>query len=264
MSRQDSHRTAFTRSAAALMAVILASAAAALAQTDVAGDARRDRTRRPPRSAPRRSGASWPTAAPSCSIPASAPNTSPATSRAPRTSRRRAGAPPAAYIAAVEQLVGGDKSKALVLYCNGQNCQASRTLSEQLVDGRLHQCAALPARHADVARAQRAGRDRARRRSARLQGRPDRACSSTRARPTEFAKASLPGTHNVPADKLAADGLRKAPMPSNDFNTRIILFGRDGAQARALADAVGKTADAERLVFPRHVRGAGGGGEDAK
>jgi rhodanese-related sulfurtransferase len=34
---------------------------------------------------------------------------------------------------AVEQLVGGDKSKALVLYCNGPFCQASRRLSEQLV-----------------------------------------------------------------------------------------------------------------------------------
>ncbi len=66
----------------------------------------------------------------------------------------------------------------------------------------------------------------------------------------EFAKASLPGTHNVPADKLAADGLRKAPMPSNDFNTRIVLFGRDGAQARALADAIGKTPMQNVSYFP--------------
>src|SRR6266852_2526638 len=42
-------------------------------------------------------------------------------------------APPAEYVAAVERLVGEDKSKALVLYCNGQFCQASRRLSEQLV-----------------------------------------------------------------------------------------------------------------------------------
>src|SRR5437764_3349573 len=44
-----------------------------------------------------------------------------------------ADAPPSAYPAAVAQLLGGDKSKPLVLYCNGPHCQASRQLSEQLV-----------------------------------------------------------------------------------------------------------------------------------
>src|SRR5256885_6978351 len=42
-------------------------------------------------------------------------------------------APPAAYVEAIEKLLGGDKSKALILYCNGQFCQASRTLADQLV-----------------------------------------------------------------------------------------------------------------------------------
>lgn len=36
-------------------------------------------------------------------------------------------------LAAIERLVAGDKTKALVLYCNGPFCQASRRLSEQLV-----------------------------------------------------------------------------------------------------------------------------------
>src|SRR5438270_7853362 len=36
------------------------------------------------------------------------------------------GAPPAAYLEAITKLVNGDKGKALVLYCNGQFCQASR------------------------------------------------------------------------------------------------------------------------------------------
>ena len=58
------------------------------------------------------------------------------------------------------------------------------------------------------------------------------------------------GTHNVPADQLATDGLRKAPMPNNDFNTRIVLFGLDFAQARALADAVGKTPFQNVSYFP--------------
>ena len=50
----------------------------------------------------------------------------------------------------------------------------------------------------------------------------------------------MPGTHHVPLDKLPA-ALREAPLPVNDFNTRIVLFGRDAAQARALADAMGRT-----------------------
>src|SRR5579871_3947659 len=39
-------------------------------------------------------------------------------------------APTTEYAAAVERLVGGDKDKPLVLYCNGAHCQASRQLSE--------------------------------------------------------------------------------------------------------------------------------------
>ncbi|MHA6644896.1 rhodanese-like domain-containing protein [Mesorhizobium sp. A623] len=41
---------------------------------------------------------------------------------------------PIEVVAAVERLVSGDKSKALVLYCNGPFCQASRRLSNQLLD----------------------------------------------------------------------------------------------------------------------------------
>ena len=58
--------------------------------------------------------------------------------------------------------------------------------------------------------------------------------------PEEFARGTLPGAHNVPADPEVVD-LEKAPRPRNDFNTRIIIFGKDQAQARRLADAMGKT-----------------------
>lgn len=57
----------------------------------------------------------------------------------------------------------------------------------------------------------------------------------------EFAKGSLSGAHNVPADKLASAGLAKAPLPTDDFNTRIVLFGHDSGQARILADALSKS-----------------------
>ena len=159
------------------------------------------------------------------------------------------GSPPAAFVAAVERLVGGDKAKPLVLYCNGQHCQASRQLSEQLVNAgftnvRRYQLG-IPMWRALNGPVE-----------IELEGilrvyKIDQAALFFDARSVvDFAKASLPGTHNVPADQIATDGLRKAPMPSDDFNTRIVLFGRDFAQARALADAVGKTPFQNVSYFP--------------
>jgi rhodanese-related sulfurtransferase len=151
-----------------------------------------------------------------------------------------ADAPPSEFAAAVAQLVGGDKSKPLVLYCNGPHCQASRQLSDQL----------LAAGFANVRRYQ-LGIPMWRTLSGpveiELEGilrvyRIDQTAVFLDARPAEdFAQGSLSATHNVPADRLATDGLRKAPMPNSDFNTRIVVFGRDFAQARALADAIGRT-----------------------
>jgi rhodanese-related sulfurtransferase len=68
--------------------------------------------------------------------------------------------------------------------------------------------------------------------------------------PQEFARGSLPGAHNVPVDQLASGVLKRAPLPEDDFNTRIVLFGRDAAQARALADALSKTPWHNVMYFP--------------
>jgi rhodanese-related sulfurtransferase len=160
-----------------------------------------------------------------------------------------AGARNASSVDEIGGLAGGDKSKALVLYCNGQNCQASRQLSEQL----------LNAGFTNVKRYQlgipmwRALNGPV---EIELEGvlriyKIDQTARFFDARSAaDFTKVSLPGTHNVPADQLAADGLRKAPMPSEDFNTRIILFGRDAAQARQLADTILKTAMQNVSYFP--------------
>jgi rhodanese-related sulfurtransferase len=159
------------------------------------------------------------------------------------------GASASEYVSEVEKLVGGDKGKALVLYCNGPNCQASKQLSEQL----------LGAGFTNVRRYQ-LGLPMWRTLSGpveiELEGvsriyKVDQTAVFFDGRSAdEFAKKSLPGTHNVPADKVKAEGLRGAPTPSNDFNTRIVLFGRDGAQARVLADALAKTAMQNVSYFP--------------
>ena len=160
-----------------------------------------------------------------------------------------ASAPASEYVAAVEKLVGGDKGKALVLYCNGPNCQASKQLSEQL----------LGAGFTNVRRYQ-LGLPMWRTMSGPVEIELEGVLSVYKVDQTavffdgrsadEFAKKSLSGTHNVPADKVKAEGLRGAPTPSNDFNTRIVLFGRDGAQARVLADALGKSAMQNVSYFP--------------
>ena len=58
--------------------------------------------------------------------------------------------------------------------------------------------------------------------------------------PAEFARGSLPGAHNVPADGTAEE-ISKAPLPRDDFNSRVVLFGRDFAQARKLAEVLSQT-----------------------
>jgi rhodanese-related sulfurtransferase len=158
-------------------------------------------------------------------------------------------ASPSDQVAAVAQLTGGDKGKPLVLYCNGPHCQASRQLSEQL----------LAAGFTNVRRYQ-LGIPMWRTLSGpveiELEGilrvyKIDQTAVLLDARSAEdFGETSLPATHNVPADRLATDGLKKAPMPNTDFNTRIIAFGRDFAQARALADAIGRTPYQNVSYFP--------------
>jgi rhodanese-related sulfurtransferase len=158
-------------------------------------------------------------------------------------------APPAEYVAAVERLVGGDKNKALVLYCNGPFCQASRQVSEQLVAAgftnvRRYQLG-IP-----IWRAL-GGPTEIELEGIRRIYKVDQTAVFFDARSAEeFAKGSLPGAYNLPADKLASDGRKKAPLPRNDFNTRIVLFGRDSGQARALADELSKSPFHNVTYFP--------------
>jgi rhodanese-related sulfurtransferase len=54
---------------------------------------------------------------------------------------------------------------------------------------------------------------------------------------SEFALGSIPNARNVPAGQIIAakdDGR----LPMDDFNTRAVVFGRDGDQARTMAQAL--------------------------
>jgi len=139
----------------------------------------------------------------------------------------------------VARLAGGDRSTALILYCNGPFCQASRRLGDRLsaagfTNVRRYQLG-MPVWRAlggpteiDVAG------------FLRVHG-LDRTAVFVDARsPEDFARGSLPGARSLPVEAFIAGEIRQPPLPEDDFNTRVVLFGRDARQARELAEALGK------------------------
>ncbi len=147
-------------------------------------------------------------------------------------------AKPDEVVAAVEKLAGGDRAKPLVLTCNGPFCQASRAMGAQLAAAgfanvRRYQLG-IP-----VWRALGGPTQIELEGVARIFG-VDRTAVYFDARsPEDFAKGSLAGAHNAPAAALPAV-LEKAPLPNDDFNRRVVIFGADGKDARAIALALGK------------------------
>ena len=155
----------------------------------------------------------------------------------------KSGVPLSVYVSDVkeiERLVNGDRAKSLVLYCNGPHCGKSKRLSEELLGAgftsvRRYQLG-IPVWRAlgEVTQIQVEG--------ARYVYSGDRTAVFLDARdPEEFSAGSVRGARNVPARdvKAAKDDGR---LPMEDHNTRIIVFGRDGRQARTLAEAVVKEA----------------------
>lgn len=159
-------------------------------------------------------------------------------------------------IAAVERLTNGDKSTPLVVYCNGPYCQASRRLAERLVAAsftnvRRYQLG-MPVWRAlggptvieldGIIRIFKA----------------DRTAVFIDARPAEdFAKGSLPGARNLTTETLGetlkqmmSGKLRNPPLPLDDFNRRIVLFGRNATQVLGLAAAMSKRPWHNVMYFP--------------
>ena len=133
-----------------------------------------------------------------------------------------------------------DKQAPIVLYCNGPFCGASKRLSEELLEAgytniRRYQLG-IPTWRALV------GVTQIELEGVRYVMDGDKTAWFLDARsPEEFKAGSLPAARNVlvaDVSKAKDDGR----LPMEDHNTRIIVFGRDSAQARALAEAVAKNA----------------------
>jgi len=160
-------------------------------------------------------------------------------------------------VAEIERLVGSDKTKPLVLYCNGPFCGKSKRLSEELLAAgftnvRRYQLG-IPVWRALV------GLTEIELEAVQHVAQNDRTAVFLDARgPEEFGAGSLPGARSIPQGSVQpgkdVGEVRKAKddsrLPMEDHNTRIIVFGRDASQARALAEAIVREAFHNVSYFP--------------
>jgi rhodanese-related sulfurtransferase len=157
--------------------------------------------------------------------------------------------PPEGQVAAVEQLVGGDRGAALVLYCNGPYCKASRRLAEKL---RASGFTKVHRYQLGIAIWRALGGPTA----IEIGGimriiQADRTAVFIDARsPLQFAQGTVPGARNLTTDDLASRASELLPLPKDDFNRRIVLFGSDAAQARELAELLSKRPWHNVAYFP--------------
>jgi len=152
-------------------------------------------------------------------------------------------------IVAIGRVVQDNKAAPLVLYCNGPLCDKSKRLAEEL----------LAAGYTNVRRYQLgipAWRALGGITEIEAEGVPcvrekDQTAVWIDARdPEEFMANPIPHARNLPLSgvkpgknvrevKKAKDDGR---LPMEDHNTRIIVFGRDGGQAKAVAEALAREA----------------------
>lgn len=152
-------------------------------------------------------------------------------------------------VAEVGRLLNGKKERPLVLYCNGPFCGKAKRLGEELREAgyssvRRYQLGS-PGWRATAGLAM----------QTELSALPYIATDQTAVwidarESSAFAGGSISGARNIPASGLRPgkdEGVMKAAkndgrLPMDDHNTRIVVFGADGKDARAVADAIASEA----------------------
>jgi len=162
------------------------------------------------------------------------------------------GMPMALYtsdVAEVGRLVDGDKSQPLVLYCNGPYCGKSKRVAGALLEEgytnvRRYQLGA-PVWRALV------GVMVIEPDGVRYVFDNDQTAVWIDVRDTsEFLEGSIPGSRNLPHSGVLAGkdvgevfaAKNDGRLPMEDHNTRIVVFGQDGNQASAVAEALAREA----------------------
>ena len=152
-------------------------------------------------------------------------------------------------VAEVGRLLGGAKDKALVLYCNGPFCGKTKRLGAELLKAgytnvRRYQLGA-PSWRALSSEAMRTELA-----ALRYMGRDKTAVWIDAREPAEFKTGTVTGARNIAASGLRPgkdQGVMKEAkddgrLPMEDHNTRIIVFGANAGEARAVADAIASEA----------------------
>ena len=63
----------------------------------------------------------------------------------------------------------------------------------------------------------------------------------------EFAKGTFASARNIPADTKKFEGTDL--LPGDDFNTRIVVFGRDAIEARTLAETIARSGARQNVSY---------------
>ena len=164
---------------------------------------------------------------------------------------QRPGSSKALYVSDVAEIgrvLGGDKAKPIVLYCNGPFCGKSKRVGEDL----------LAAGFTNVRRYQlgmpvwRAlgGISQIELEGARYVRNDNTAVWLDTRAASEFAKGSLPGAKSIGLEvskggkdnPAMQEAKNSGTLPMDDHNTRIIVFGDDLQNVQAIADAIAKEA----------------------
>ena len=151
--------------------------------------------------------------------------------------------------AEINRLVGGDKSKPVVLYCNGPFCGKSKRVSEDLLAAgftnvRRYQLG-MPVWRAlgGVTQIEPEGARHV------MDGDRSAVWLDTRSA-EEIAKAPLPGARRIAVEVTKGgkdnpamqQAKNDGTLPMDDHNTRIIVFGDDSQMVVAVADSIAKEA----------------------
>jgi len=178
----------------------------------------------------------------------------------------RPGVPMSMYVSDVKEigrLVGGDMARPLVLYCNGPFCGKSNRLADEL----------LAAGHTDVRRYQlgipvwRALGEPTEIEAAGLKhvADGDRTAVFIDVRDeASFRAGTFPGARHLPRSGVLegkdVGEVRRAKddgrLPMEDHNTRLIVLGRDAAEARFVAVALAREAFHNVSYFPGSLEAA--------
>lgn len=147
--------------------------------------------------------------------------------------------PPAEQVAAVRRIVGDDTSRALVVYCNGPNCQQSRRLAHELAIAGFRGVARY---QLGISVWRVLGGPTAVEPSwvERVLDHDETAVLIDARSAEDYRAGTMLRARNMPVDAIVDGKSEVTGMPSDDFNRRVILFGRDAAQASKLAEILGE------------------------